>query len=163
MPKHSMIFGHLLEVKALKDKLPSDANGFHLSVALSKQFPDSDSLFYLDLWPFSEPFITVGSPSTCMQASQRCLSKPQDFEDLLKPVTGGRSLLTMKGEEWKMWRTIFNPGFSSGYLLDNISDIVNEVSVFCETLRDHAQRRNLVRMEEITGWLTLDILGKIIL
>lgn len=137
MPPHSKIFGHLLAVKSLKEALPSDASGVYLSSDLSRKFPDSDSVFYLDLWPFSPPFMIVSSPSTCMQATQQHeLQKPQAFEDLLAPATGGLSLL------------------------ENISDIVEEVSIFCETLRHHARKGDLLQMEKITVWLTMDIIGK---
>lgn len=161
MPPHSKIFGHLLAVKSLKEALPSDASGVYLSSDLSKKLPDPDSIFYLDLWPFSSPFMIVSSPSTCMQAvQQHNLQKPKAFEDLLAPVSGRSSLLTMNGDEWKLWRNIFNQGFSTAYFLENISDIVEEVSIFCEILQHHARTRDLLQMETITVWLTKDIIGK---
>lgn len=161
MLPHSKIFGHLLAVKSLKEALPSNASGVYLSSDLSKKFPDSDFIFYLDLWPFSSPLMIVSSPSTCMQAvQQHDLQKPQAFEDLLAPVSGGSSLLKMNGDEWKLWRNMFNQGFSTAYLLENISDIVEGVSIFCEILRHHARTGDLLQMETITVWLTLDIIGK---
>lgn len=161
MPPHNKIFGHLLAVKSIKEALPSNASGAYLSSDLSKKFPNSDSIFYLDLWPFSSPFIAVSSPSTCMQAvQQHDLKKPQAFEDMLSPATGGLSLITMKGDEWKLWRNMFNPGFSTAYLLDNISNIVEEVSIFCETLRHHVRRGDLLQMEHITTCLSMNIVGK---
>lgn len=88
MLPHSKIFGHLLAVKSLKEALPSNASGVYLSSDLSKKLPNSDSILYLDLWPFSSPFMIVSSSSTCMQAvQQHDLQKPQAFEDLLALVS----------------------------------------------------------------------------
>ena len=99
---HSKIFGHLRAIKSLKEALSGDVNGTYVSADLLKKFPDSDSIFYLDLWSFSPSFMIVSSPSTCLQVMQQHdLQKSQVFEDLLVPVTGGSSMLTMKGDEWK--------------------------------------------------------------
>ena len=45
---------------------------------------------------------------------------------------------------------MFNPRFSNVYLLNYISDIVEEISIFCETLRHHARQRDLVQLDIIT-------------
>lgn len=94
---------------------------------------------------------------------QHDLERPQAFEDLLAPATGGLSLLTMKGDEWKYWRNMFNPGFSAAYLLENISNIVEEITIFCETLRHHAREKHLIQMEKVTTYLSMDIIGRAIL
>lgn len=164
MPPHSKIFGHLLVIRSIRKAFPSDAHGAYLPAELSQRFPDSDSIFYLDLWPFTSPLMIISSPSTCIQAAQQHdLPKAKVLEDMLMPITGGRSLLTMNGEEWKHWRNMFNPGFSTAYLQDNISNIIEEVSIFCETLRHHARKADLLQMEKITICLTMDIGGKVIL
>ena len=164
MPPHSKIFGHLLAANSIQKAFPSNAHGAYLTAKLSKGFPDSDSIFYLDLWPFTSPLMVISSPSACMQvAQQHDLPKPQTLEDMLAPVTGGRSLLTMNGEEWKHWRNMFNPGFRTANLQEHISDILQEVSVLCETLRYHARKEDLLQMEKLTTCLTMDIGGRVML
>lgn len=163
MLSHNKIFGHLLAIKSIMAALPSDANGIYLPLNLFKRFSDSDSIFYLDLWPFSLPFMILSSPSTCVQAVQHDLQKPQAIEDMLMSIPGGSSLLTMKGDEWKHWRNMFNPGFSTAYLEEHISDVMEEVLIFCETLRHHAREGDLLQMEKITTCLTMDVIGRIIL
>lgn len=52
----------------------------------------------------------------------------------MHPITGGPNLISMNGDEWKYWRSLFNPGFSTGAMLDNVPHVVDSVLVFRERL-----------------------------
>lgn len=164
MPQHSLIFGHAFVVNSLLRSLPKDANIMYLCFEILRQSSRSDSLVYLNLWPFNSPLMVIWSPAACFQTTQEYnLPKPKAYHDILAPVTGGASLISMKNEQWRHWRTILNPGFSPGSLLDHVSYIVDEVTVFVDILRQYAQRGDLFRMEDKTVWLTLDIVGRVIM
>ena len=67
MPVHSMTWGHLLAVKPIMDSLPGDAHPFYVFGEVSRKF---SGLYYLDLWPFSPPFLIVTSATAAAQVTQ---------------------------------------------------------------------------------------------
>ena len=155
--------GHLLAAKPVMDALPADV---HVNVAiteLSRKFVETDA-FYLDFWPFSRTVLVVSSPSTSMQVTQEYnLPKPVLLHDYFLPITGGANLFTMPEEQWKSWRAIFNPGFSTSYILEQVPNLVEEVSVYCEILREHARKQDIFSLDETTLNLTMDIIGTVTL
>ena len=72
-------------------------------------------------------------------------------------------MVTMEGSEWKKWRNIFNPGFSGGHLMTLVRDIMEDVSTFCEILREAAEKEENVCMDTLTTRLSLDIIGRVAL
>ena len=94
MLPHSFLWGHLIQAYAIESQLPIDAHITNLLSGmmkrLSTQFPKSDSVYYVDLWPFSPSLMVVGSPSLASQAVQhQSLRKPSTLTDLFYPITGG--------------------------------------------------------------------------
>lgn len=69
----------------------------------------------------------------------------------------------MPEEQWKPWREIFNPGFSASYILEQVPHIVQEVLVYCEILREHAQKGEIFSLDETLLRLTMDIIGTVTL
>ena len=60
MLKYSMAARHLLAVKPIIDSLPIDAHPFFVFGEASRKLSES-GVYYLDLWPFSLPFLMVSS------------------------------------------------------------------------------------------------------
>jgi len=160
MPPWHPIFGHLLSLPPILKELPKDAQQPYSFEVLSKDFTESDTLFYLDLWPFSNPLLVVSSPSLAIQACQQHdLPKPYVLDAFFRPFAGGDNLFTMNGAEWKRSRALFNPGFQANYLLGQMSHIVEEASVYVDILREHAQKGDMFSLDEVTLWFTMDVIG----
>lgn len=164
MPLWNPILGHLLSLPPILKQLPKDAQQPYAFKELSKNFANTDSLFYLDLWPFSNPLIVVSSPDLSIQACQQHdLPKPSILDAFFRPLAGGDNLFTMNGAEWKRSRALFNPGFSANYLLRHISQIVEPTLVYVEILREQAHKGEVFSLDDMTLWFTMDVIGAVTL
>ena len=164
MLPHSFIWGHLLQAQSVMSQLPADAHITNLLSTVSEQFPDSDSVYYIDMWPFSPPLMVLSSPSTASQAvQQHSLRKPPQLTELFYPITGGPDLIFMNGEQWKKSRSVFNPGFNPRYLVSQVPAIVEEVVTFQEILREASQSGKIFQLDPVTLNLTLDVIARITL
>lgn len=164
MLPHSFIWGHLLQAQSVMSQLPKDAHITNVLSKISEQFPSSDSVHYMDMWPFSPPLMVVSSPSFAHQAiQQHTLRKPPTLTELFYPITGGPDLIFMNGEQWKRSRNIFNPGFNPSYLVSQVPAIVEEMITFKETLRNACQKGEVFQLDRVTLNLTLDVIARITL
>ena len=161
MPEHSMAWGHLLTVKPIMDSLPDDAHPFYVFGEASRKF---SGLYYLDLWPFSPPFLMVTSATAAAQVTQHtslAFDRPLALQDWFLPITGGPTLFDMPEKEWKPWRAIFSPGFSNTYLTGLIPHMVEETMVYSAILKAHAKKRDIFELDTTTLWFTMDLIGRI--
>lgn len=164
MPQWNPILGHLLSLLPILSRLPKDSQQPYAFGELSKDFVKSESLFYLDLWPFSNPLIVISSPALSIQACQQLdLPKPKILEAFFRPLAGGINLFTMNGPEWKRSRALFNPGFNINYLLGQISSIVEPTLVYVEILRERALQGEVFSLDDVTLWFTMDVIGAVTL
>ncbi|KAI4191576.1 MAG: hypothetical protein LQ348_003496 [Seirophora lacunosa] len=81
----------------------------------------------------------------------------------LPDLADGVDLVTMEGDLWKLWRGIFNPGFSAAYLMRLTRGIAEETEQFCRNLEELAQGQALFRMKDLTDNLTMDIIGRVVM
>lgn len=160
MPPWSPIFGHLPAIAPILKTLPKKAQQAYYFNELVKDFEDSDTLFYLDLWPFSTPLCLVSSPSIAIQiaSQQHDLIKPPTIEYFFRPLAGGDNLFTMNGPEWKRSHALFVPGFQANYLLSQMSHIVEEALVYVTVLEEHAVKKDMFSLDEVTLWYAMDII-----
>jgi cytochrome P450 len=162
MPPWSWVFGHLAYFRRYQKRYPSD---LFVSVIVSKmcaEFRDTD-LFYLDLWPFSAMILIVNDPEVAMHISsgKHVYSKSRIYPNLIDPLIGGPNILTMDGEEWKKWRTIFNPAFSQSYLMQQIPVIIDKAEIFCSRMNErHGQ---VFQLEDLATRMTVDLIIKVAL
>ncbi|MCJ1422456.1 hypothetical protein MMC29_000336 [Sticta canariensis] len=91
------------------------------------------------------------------------LPKHNGQRQFLRPLSGKHDLVTMEGQLWKTWRTIFNPGFSANHLMTLVPTILEDVSIFYGILRGHAEKGDLFSLEEATLSVTLDVIGRVTL
>ena len=106
MLPQSYLWGHLAQADLTKSQLPTDAHITSLlstiTERLANHFPNSDSVYYMDMWPFSPPLMVMSLPDTASQAvQQRFLRKPSTLMDLFYPITGDSDLIFINGEQWK--------------------------------------------------------------
>jgi hypothetical protein len=101
MPPWNPITGHLLCLAPLVTRFPKDAIQTYLIAELSKDFSETDYLFYLDLWPFAMPMFVITSPDLSIQACQQHdLVKPAVLKPFFNPFAGGDNLFVMNGPEY---------------------------------------------------------------
>lgn len=129
---------------------------------MCEEFSDTD-MFYLDFWPFATSFLLVNDPNVAMEVSsgKQVFPKPPHYKDILDPVIGGPNLLTMNGPSWKSWRTIFNPAFSMAHMMEQVPEILESVTIFCQKLEEKATSGCVFPLEEIATRLTMDIIIKV--
>lgn len=164
MPPHHPVFGHLKLVAGIMSRLPKDVHGHVLPHQIGLLMPELGPIFYIDTWPFGPPILAVAAPDPAYQITQsHSLPKFHALREYMRPMTGGNDLTTMEGKEWKTWRNIFNPGFSSGHLNTLVPEIMEDISAFCEILRDLAKKPDIVLMDPLTSNLSLDIICRVAL
>ncbi|KAL2132796.1 hypothetical protein VTI74DRAFT_3365 [Chaetomium olivicolor] len=139
MPAFHLVAGHFPALKATIQNLPRNTTLHTVMKELSKKFPSG--MFYINMWPFSGTWLVVTTPSGAAQCH----------------------LITMRGEGWKRWRSLFNPGFNPSYMINLAPMIADEVAVFCNLLRKRAKEGKVFQLEEMTLRLTVDTIGAVAL
>lgn len=156
--------GHLLLLPRILKRLPKHSQRPDIFEVLSLNFKYTDSLFYLDLWPFSSPFLIVSSPAYAIQACQQHdIPRPSVLESFFSPFAGGNSLFIMNGAGWKRSRSLFNSDFSTNYILEQTAHIIAEAEVYVDILREHARKGDMFPLDEVALWYTMDIIGAVTL
>jgi cytochrome P450 len=159
MPKHNMLFGHLLVLKHHMARLPPDCTTNTTFLEISKKFPRG--VFYIDLWPIARPMLVLNTISTATQLQNAPLDKPSQLDSAFLDLCGGPNLFTMHEQPWKYWRRLFNPGFSTSHMLELVPAIVRETEVFCDVLRRLAATSKVIQLENLTIKLTIDVIGAV--
>ena len=151
-------------MKNVVEGLPPDVNPQYFPNALRRAYPDLGPVFYIDNWPYIAPMLIVASPSAAFQVTQEhSLPKFPAMRHFMRPIAGEFDLVSMEGNTWKTWRSIFNPGFSPTHLNSLVPDIVLEAKVFCDILREKAKSKEIFSMKKLTDNLTMDIVGRVVL
>jgi len=163
MPPYHAIWGHLGALRDAIQKFPHNCIMHVPFTAMAREFPGG--MFYFDLWPFSSPLIVISTNEGAQQIqdAEGELRKPEDITVPIDTVSGGPSLITMYGNQWKKWRALFSPAFASGYILDMAPVMVEEMNIFCCLLRNQADAGEMFQLEDLTLPLTLDIIGRLVL
>ncbi|EQB57718.1 hypothetical protein CGLO_02118 [Colletotrichum gloeosporioides Cg-14] len=163
MPKFSFLAGHFLVLGKVMRLLPSDSIIHNIMWYISKDYPKG--IFYISLWPFSGTVMVISDADAAAQLESLPLAKGADIINPLEQITGGRSLLTMDGDEWKRWRRLFNPGFSPGYMMGLAPAIADEVAVFRQKLFDRCSEglSEVFQLEDLTLRMTFDVIGSVVL
>ncbi|MCJ1282012.1 hypothetical protein MMC26_001335 [Xylographa opegraphella] len=164
MPPHHPLFGHIPLSANIIGSFPPYAHGNYLPDQIRQRYPHLDSAFYLDTWPFGPPVLAVVSPDMMYQFTQdRNLPKDKGMRHFLRPLTGEQDLVTLEGPIWKRWRATFNPGFSANHIMTLVPGMVEDVTVFRDILRGHAEQGDMFCLEEASLNLTIDIIGKVVM
>lgn len=164
MPPHSFLFGHLLVVAKVYRRLPPDAHPFYLADQLRRQYPNLDTAFYIDLWPFNESILMVTSPQAMAAFTQQgYLPKHPINRRFMEPLTGEQDLVSMDGPLWKHWRSVFNAGFSHSNVLSMVPSILDEVMIFERLLEVQSQREDIFQLEKLTRNLSFDVIGRVVM
>jgi cytochrome P450 len=162
MPEWNWLTGHLLVLQKYVDRLPSDANVNLAMRDLAMEYADTE-IFLMDFWPVYPPLLMVYSPEAAVQVSTTYnLPKTDMHLQFMQPITGGPNLISMSGNEWKTWRSLFNPGFSVASMMEQVPEIIDSVQVFCDKLRERVDS-GLFCLDDLTTRLTADVIIKVTL
>ncbi|KAJ4392346.1 hypothetical protein N0V93_005972 [Gnomoniopsis smithogilvyi] len=165
MPDLHPIFGHLLFLKKVAATLPQNTVMHSVMWKITREhFPGG--LYYLHLWPFSGTILIVCNAYAASQVEHLSLGKPKSVIGPIDTISGGPSLLTQEGTEWKRWRKLFSKGFSAGHLLSLAPNIAEEMAVFRDLLRSKCQdngRSKMFQMEEMTVRMTFDVIARVVM
>lgn len=173
--EHSLIFGHIKIVRKLMSSLPPDAYLDYLQTQLQdnwrRLFPQCTKcppVVYLDMWPLANPFLMSLSADVSSQfMQQHSMPRFRDPKDFFYPLTKGRDIVSMEGDEWKAWRKRLNAGFGAQYITSRIPDIVEEVEEFVNVLKSRAGRGEtwgpMFLLEHAARDLTLDFSARFFL
>jgi cytochrome P450 len=166
-PGHSFLFGHLLYFKGYLDRLPEDAHYHYAPAEIGMEHFAENGAYYIDLWPMTGSTLIITSPKIGTQVTQtnprlNC-KRPKLLSRFFLPITGGPTMFDIDEAAWKPWRAVFNKGFHSDHINSLVPGIVEEVSVYANTLRAAAEGGNLIFLEPITLRFMMDIIGKTIL
>lgn len=164
MPEFKLTTSHLLTIKEAIKPFPSDTTMHNVFWDMSKRF--SSGLFYVDMWPFSNPTLVITTPAAAIQAEELDLSLPEDIVHPIEGITGGPSLLTMPiGPEWKAWRRSLSSAFSATSMMNFAPAVTSQVSVFRNLLfeRCRSGEPDAFLLEDLTLRLTFDVIGVVTL
>ncbi|KAK5133266.1 hypothetical protein LTR08_008000 [Meristemomyces frigidus] len=162
-PPHSYLWGSLKSMNEVISKQPRSAAPQCFPILLKEKFNLGD-YFYVDPWPFADPILMVFDVDIMNEYTVKdSLPKHAEVHNFMKHFGGPGNLVSSEGAEWKKWRSVFNPGFSSKHLMSLVPVIVDEALVFNEIMTRKAKANTLFRMERDTTRLTVDIIGKVIL
>lgn len=160
MPPYNSLFGHLLEIYSILFKLSSDAHPLYLADQLRRKYYHMGSVFYVDLWPFNRLILFVNFPTAAYQLLQEhFLPKADSVRKFMYPLIQKNDLVTMEGQTWKEWRSIFNSAFSASHFIILMPSMLEVVLTYFKVLAKHAESKNTFSLKQITIGLTLIIIG----
>lgn len=121
-------------------------------------------VYYLDMFPVMQPLVVVTDPRMANQATNHptvTAMKPKALIDWFHPITGGPSLFTQNGEEWKRDHALFIPFFSNSNIDASIPVVVNQMKIYRQKLRKMATDE-MFFLEPLTLALMSDIIGTLV-
>lgn len=141
--------------------VPYQSSKLGVIYAMTKTYPEicENGLVYFDSWPLGEGTLAVFDPDIMAQFTQdRSYLKSPMVRTELEPLTDLHDLATMEGQEWKTWRSVFNPGFSSKNLTALLPAFLEEIQVLKERLVRVAASGKVIKMEETVQRATVDVI-----
>ncbi|POS76442.1 hypothetical protein DHEL01_v205151 [Diaporthe helianthi] len=177
-PEHSLVFGHLMLLKRIRNLYPKDSASTyatrHIVMNWKQYFPNltsCPSVIYLDFWPFiGEAVALIVDPAMCQHVTaDRFPIRHEQGKYLAWTMSGPRNLFAFDGEEHKRWRARLNPGFSARNLQSHIAggQIIDEVLIFAKRIKEHAgadgQLGEVFQLFPLAIDLTFDIICRIVL
>jgi cytochrome P450 len=148
------------------DEHPPGVSPMYIPLILARKYPEIAKFgcVYMDNWPFAPPMMAVFNPDLMAQFTQDAARpKHEMMYREFRPFTGLNDLVTQEGQIWKMWRSIFNPGFSSKNVLSFVPAIIEEIRDFKVWLHAVAKSGRTAEFEQPTMKLTIDIIGRVAL
>ncbi|KAL8369739.1 hypothetical protein RB595_000192 [Gaeumannomyces hyphopodioides] len=172
MIPHHPVFGHLGTVgRLMATKLPADAHGNYMSVLIQDYWRELcpaggaavPPAVYVDLWPFSPPFLVSLHGDVSAQFTQDHNPDHPDLQGrMLRPLTGGYDVAASNGDVWAARRRALNPAFSPANVAAHVPGIADEVGVLVRKLKARAGKDGawgrVFALQDLTTRLALDVM-----
>jgi len=166
MLPHSWLWGHLHQLGKIVATYPPGSAGLGVSLLLAKEYPDiaKSGVILLDTWPVIQNQMMVIHPDMQAQFTQETSLPKADIYPLeFYPFTKCKDLVNLEGQEWKLWRSIFNPGFSSKNLTALLPAFLEEILVMKERILEYAQSGKVFKLENLVQRGTVDVICRAVL
>ncbi|KAJ5475726.1 hypothetical protein N7539_008013 [Penicillium diatomitis] len=163
-PPHHAIWGHFLVMRDIAGSLPADATPQLFAHLMREKYGLGD-FFYLDLWPLAPPQLVIAHPTLATQIVHK-MNLPKESAVMQKwtgPILGEKSMVSANGHDWFLARKSFTPGFQPRKLLQHVPNIVEEALMFANVLREHANKGDIFKMEDISARMIFNISTWVIL
>ena len=162
-PPHDFWWGHLKIIGMAKNEMPPSFHYHQLMTYIGQKY-NMPAVFYLDVWPLGNPLMMVHDPDVAYQITQaKNLPKHPVNAKVLGALVGERSVVTAEGPEWKLLRSILNPGFSAQYLSTLVPLLIKHGSVFKDRISQYARTSEVFPIQETATGLTIDVIGEVVL
>lgn len=162
-PPHSYLWGSLKAMGEVVKEQPRYCAPQTYALPIRERFNLPD-VFYTDPWPFGPPTMMIFNTEVMADiAIKQNMQKHPLIDDFVQHVGGPGNLVSAEGQEWKKWRSAFNPGFSAAHLMTLVPLLVDECSIYRDILTKRAEKNELFRLEQATTRLTADIIGRVVL
>ncbi|KAF2703867.1 cytochrome P450 [Pleomassaria siparia CBS 279.74] len=142
-------------------KLPNRVHPHVYPHYLTKEY-NLPPVFYIDTAPIKAPMLVVADPEAAQEIANSGLLKHPALDDFLSPLAGRHNLVSMEGAVWQRWRNVFNPGFSTQHIMNQVPTIVDCVEIYAQILDRHASENDVFRLEEEATKVTIDVIGKVV-
>jgi sterigmatocystin biosynthesis cytochrome P450 monooxygenase len=138
-------------------RFPADCHPQSLFTEMAKEYGFL-GLYYLDLYPFSEPMVIVLDPAVGAQTNQ--FVRHPVAHKLLRGLVGTKSIFSVEGAEWQAQHSWLSPAFSLQHLLTLVPSIVEETLIFKEKMTQYAVSGERFNMNEAAMRLTIDVIAR---
>ncbi|KAK8121735.1 hypothetical protein PG984_010405 [Apiospora sp. TS-2023a] len=170
LPQHatSWVLGHLKVFGDYVKRNKPDAHPDMAIVAMSQAL-GRPPLMFIDMRPIALPMVVVNDHDIADQLTKVTpifpTSPPKSSRSLdrLQYMLGLTSIFSTHGDEWKVLRKRFNPGFSPQYLLAFVPETLDKGLLFMERLEALSKTGGSFSMMKLTTQLTFDIIGKVVM
>lgn len=167
-PKVSTLLGHIQEVMKYSNR--GGRKDRHIDYVIEEMAADLNNppFFLLDLRPLNTILFVVRSYEVAEQITRvspaypYSISKPP-ISTVSAVMSGDFPLASLNGEDWKVVRKRYNPGFQPKYLQTLLPGVVDRVQTCMKKLSDAAETGEVFSLGDYMIRLTFDIIGTVAL
>lgn len=119
----------------------------------------------MDWWPVGPKWLIICQPELISKyvTTTQSLPKSKLTTGFVDRLLGKNNIIGLEGHEWKMMRSIFNPGFAATHLISLVPYIVDSSLILRDILLQKAQQNQLFSLDSVLTRYAIDIIGKITL
>ena len=162
-PPHSTFWGHLKLIGETIRELPPRFHYQQMMVYIGQKY-NMPPVFYLDLWPVSYGIMIIQDPGVAVQITQiKSLPKHMVNRAYTQPLTGRSSVVLVEGAEWKLIRSIMNPGFAPQYIASLTPILSKHITRFTDKLSKAAKSGETFLLQGYILSLTFDVISEVVL
>ena len=161
-PPRSWLFGHLKLIAEVAATLPTNTHPQHFLTAIAHEYNLKD-LFYLDLWPISEPQVVLIDPVLQDEITvNRSPIQHEMSKNFIDTVLGEGVIAVVNGPVWKKLHNIMAPAFSWSHIRNMTGVIQEETLRFRSTLEQFAKSGESFSFEDEAAKLIFDVISRVV-